>query len=243
MRKFLVMWQKELTGHFLSSTAYLTMCVFLAVTGWTFVWTLSKNEAPGDPLTVLIAISVTMWMPIVITVVTMGLFAEEKRSGTLESLLTVPVTEWQVVMAKYAGAMSFVVVMVAPTAGYLFILPAVGVQMPSLDLGSLLAGYSILALIVGFCTAMGLLISLLTRNQVVSAIACFCAVCIPFVMGGVSRAVPQPASDVLAYLAADEHLLAFARGMVDTRPIVLYVSGTMLALFLAVRVLESRRWT
>lgn len=243
MRRFLVMWQKELIGHFLSSTAYLTMCVFLIVTGWTFVWVISKNEAPGDPLTVLIAISITIWMPIVITVVTMGLFAEEKRSGTLECLLTVPVTEWQVVLAKYAGALSFVVAMIAPTVSYLFVFPAIGLEMPATDIGSLAGCYSIIALIVGFCTAVGLLISLLTRHQVVSAIACFCAVCVPFVIGGLARSVPQPGRSVLEYVAADTHVLAFARGVIDTRPIVLYVSGTVLLLFLAVRVLESRRWT
>tara|TARA_B100000809_G_scaffold43073_1_gene37364 strand:- start:884 stop:1615 length:732 start_codon:yes stop_codon:yes gene_type:complete len=243
MKGLLTVWRRELSAHFLSPVAYVTMVVYLLVAGWTFVWAVEKNQEIGDPITVSLFVALFLWLPITITVITMGLFAEEKRSGTIETLMTAPVTEWQVVLGKYAGAMTFLLVTMAPSVGYLYIFRTFSGGVPFIDTGALAAGYTILLLVSAFCVSTGLLMSLLTRHQVVAAIACFCAICLPFILRVLSRAVPRNAGAVLEYMATELHILEFARGVVDTRPMVLYLSGTIFMLFLAVRVLESRRWT
>ena len=96
--------------------------------------------------------------------------------------------------------------------------------------------------ISGFCIAIGLLASLLTRNQIVAAIACFVAICAPFLIRSAGSSLPFGSDRALEYLSADTHIVDFARGSIDTRPLVLYLSGTCFLLFTAVKVLESRRW-
>lgn len=243
MRRFRVLWNRELVGFFLSPAAYFSMLIFLIASGWTFAWVLTEDGSSGDPLSVLLVVSVMIWMPIVITVVTMGLFAEEKRSGTLESLMTAPVTDWDVVMSKYAGALTFLLFMITPTASYPFIARWLEPGMGPIDIGSLVSAYIIVVVVLAFCTAIGLCASMLTRHQVVSAIVCFCGVCLPFAVGVLARSAPAALAPVLEYLSTESHFMEFARGSFDTRPVVLYLSGAALLLFVSVRLLETRRWT
>lgn len=241
MRNFLAICRRELAATFLSPVAYVTMLVFLALSGLIFWYAVVTGVGTGEPLPTMLFGGVVFCVTILVTVVSMRLFAEEIRLGSLEALMTAPVTESQVVAGKYAGAFLFLLLTVTLPVGFPFILRAMSPGVASLDYGALLGGYLITVLFAAFALATGLLISLLTRNQIVAAIACFCVVWLALLLGNVAAmAAPGPA-EVARYLSAVDHVLAFSRGSVDTRPIALYLSGTAFMLFAAVRVLEALR--
>ena len=243
MRNFLTIWRKELAGCFLSPVAYVTMVLFLGVVGGTFMTGVIRNEGMDATLPSILYSAIVIWLTVLITVICMRLFTEEKRAGTIETLMTAPVTEAAVILGKYAGALTFLAVATVPAVGCIYILAEMSPGIQSIDHGALLAGGLIVFLISGLCVSVGLVISLTTRNQIIAAICCFAAVWLVLLAGWLITVLPYGNLESLAdYLAADGHLADFSRGMVDTRPIVLYVSGTVFMLFAAVRMLESRRW-
>lgn len=243
MQNFATIWRREMSACFLSSVAYVTMVVFLAAAGWVFLQLVEGHVGTTERLPVLLFKVITFfWLPILVTLITMRLFAEEKRSGTLEALMTAPVTELEVVLGKFAGALTFFLVVTLPAIACLYILAAMSPGISGVDNGAVLGGSLIVLLMGAFCTSIGLLMSLLTRNQIVAAVCCFCGVLIPLLTGHLVSLLPLGSENVLKYVSAEIHILDFARGSVDTRPIVLYLSGTAFMLFAAVRLLESRRW-
>lgn len=247
MSAFLTLWRKELTGYFLSPIAYLVTVFFLAVMGFIFsllVSVLAEGPAGISIMNLLLG-SPFFWMTMLVIapVLTMRTFAEEKKSGTIETLLTAPVTDPQVVLAKYAGVLSFYVFMWLPTASFLLILRHFSVDMAPLDAGAILGGY-LGALLVGMLyLAIGLLASALTSNQVIAAVVGFAAMLILFLCGLVEQiardATIRAAS---AYISSYTHVLDFSRGVIDTRPIVFYFTATAWVLFATVKALEARTW-
>jgi len=242
MRRFPVVWRRELAACFLSPVAYVTMVAFVSVSAFTFLAQVMRDVGGSDPLSVLLFASIILWLTILVSVVTMRLFAEEKRSGTLETLMTAPVTDVEVVLGKYAGAMTFVTIVVAPAVACIFILAALSPGIESVDAGAVTGGCVIVFVVAALAVAIGLLVSLMTRNQIVAAIACFVAIWFVLLFGWFVSSVPGVSPKLSAYLSAMSQIEDFARGSVDTRPIVLYVSCTVFVLFAAVRLLESRRW-
>lgn len=243
MRKFLTIWGHEMAACFLSPVAYVLMVVFLGVASATFLLDVVREPAIRGGLATPLYESIIVWLTILVTVVSMRLFAEEKRSGTIETLMTVPVTETQVVLGKYAGALSFLLLVSLPVLGSCFILAAVSPHMTlaDIDYRALLSGGCILVLVAALLSAVGMLVSLLTRNQVIAAICCFCAVWIVLLCGWILSTFPGGAV-AADYVTITDHIREFSRGAVDTRAIVLYVSVTVFLLFTSVRILESRRW-
>lgn len=243
MRNFLTLWWRELSACFLSPVAYVLMVVFLGVTSATFLLEVVQTPVVHQPLTVSLYEAIVVWLTILVTVVCMRLFAEEKRSGTLETLMTVPVSETQIVLGKYAGALSFLLLVTFPVVLTLILLVAVSpsLQVADIDGGALLSGGLILVLVSSLLVAVGLLVSLLTRNQIIAAICCFCAVWGVLLFGWIITLL-SGGGVTATYVTVTDHIRDFSRGMVDTRPLVLYVAGSALFLFASVRVLESRRW-
>lgn len=243
MRNFLTIWFRELSACFLSPVAYVLMVVFLVVTSATFLLDITQEAAVEQPLTVTLFESILVWLTILVTVVCMRLFAEEKRSGTLETLMTVPVTEAQIVLGKYAGALSFLLLVTFPVVITLLLVVAVSpiLQLGDLDGGALLSGSLILCLVSSLLVAVGLLVSLLTRNQIIAAICCFCSVWGVLLFGWIVTIVSGGAVST-TYVTVTDHIRDFSRGMLDSRPLVFYILGSALFLFASVRVLESRRW-
>jgi ABC-2 type transport system permease protein len=223
--------------------AYVLMVVFLAVASATFLLEVTQYPVLHQPLTMALFDAIVVWLTILVTVVSMRLFAEEKRSGTLETLMTVPVTETEIVLGKYAGALSFLILVTLPMAATFGMLVAVSpsVALADIDVGALLAGGGILVLVSSLLVSVGLLVSLLTRNQIIAAVCCFCAIWGVLLLGWIVTMVSGGAVQATA-ISVTDHIHDFSRGVVDTRPLVLYVSGTALFLFASVRVLESRRW-
>ena len=243
MRKFFAIWARELGACFYSPVAYVLLIVFTGVASAMFLAEVTGRPVLDGPPTTPLFEGIVTWFTILVTVVSMRLFAEEKRSGTLETLMTAPVSETQVVLGKYAGALSFLLLAGLPVLAsyFLFIGLSPGLSGADIDWGSLAAGSVTLVLVYALCTAVGLFASLLTRNQVVAAICCFGAVWGVLLGGWILAAVPGCAR-AGEYLMVTDYLHDAARGVLDTRPVVLFTTGTAFLLFASVRVLESRRW-
>jgi len=248
MSAFFTLWRRELAAYFLSPIAYVMMMFFLVIMGcgfWILANALTADGAEGAPIMRILFDSFFFWIPMLtlVPVLTMRLFAEEKRSGTIEMLMTAPVSDTAVVLAKYFGALSFYVVIWAPTVLYVVILRGFSPMSTPPDLGPIAASYLGALLIGAFYLAVGLVCSALTRNQIVAAIICFAALCALFFVGFIafiSRV--DTVRDVATYFCSLAHMRDFVRGSVDSRPVVFYLSGTALMLFLAVKLVESRKW-
>lgn len=247
MRAFRTLWAKELGACFLSPIAYITIVFFLVVMGFSF-WLLVSILAQGSVTTTIMNElfgSIFFWMAmlIVVPVLTMRLFAEEKRAGTIETLMTAPVTDAEVVLAKFAGALTFFLIMWVPTAAYLLILRRFSPLTAPPDPGPMLSGYLGAALVGSLYLSIGLFCSALTRNQIVAAIICFAVLNIAFFTGFLAYVGrDESVRNVATYLSSVEHMRDFARGAVDTRSILFYVTGTVFMLFATVKVVESRKW-
>jgi ABC-2 type transport system permease protein len=240
--RFFTIWRRELTACFLSPVAYVTMVIFLSVSGWVFVQAVEGKSGTMESLEVLLFMSIFFWVPILTTVISMRLLAEEKRMGTLETLMTAPVTDGEVILGKYAGALSFLFIVIYPSVSYIFILKALSPGLGAIDVGGVIGGCLMLALVCTTSVAIGLLVSLLTKNQIVAAICIFCAVWMPFFVRQMGSILPFESEKALDYLSIESHIMDFARGSVDTRPVILYLSSTVFILFVTVRLLEMRRW-
>ncbi len=242
MRSFWILLRKELAAVWLSPVAYVTMAVFMSATAWTFLQTVRAQTGRAEYPEALLFLSVLVWMPFLITVICMRLFAEEKRAGTIETLMTTAVAEWPVVLGKYAGALLFCWLALAPAVGAVYALAALSPGIAEVDGYAVAGGCLILGLVSLCCTAIGVLISLLTRNQIVAAICCFWAILLPFMVHPFMRAIPGFRHETLERYSLELHVTEFVSGTLSLHVAVLYVSVAALMLFAAVRVLESRRW-
>ena len=242
MRNLRTLWRRELTACFLSPVAYVTLVVFLVCAGGTFLAVAFANRGTGEPLPSILFASVSVWMTILITVVSMRLFTEEKRHGTLETLMTTPVTEVEVVLGKYAGALTFLVFVVVPAIGVIFVLDWLSPGADSIDPGAVAAGGVMLVLVAALCVAIGTAVSLLTENQIVAAICTFCATWAVYLLGWLLSLLPFGTGTVVEAVSGMTHIADASRGSIDTRPVILYLSGTVFVLFVSVRLLETRRW-
>ncbi len=242
MRSFRILLKRELASLFLSPVAYVTIAIFMSATAWTFLATVKAQIGRQAYPEALFFVSTLIWLPLLTTVVCMRLFAEEKRAGTIETLMTAAVSETSVVLAKYTGALLFCWIALAPTLGTLVILETLAPGIDALDGGAILGGCIILVLISICCTAIGTLVSLLTRNQIIAAICCFWAIFVPFMVQPLMRAVPWIRHDTIERFSLEEHVTLFISGTLSLQAAVLYLSIAVLMLFTAVRILEARRW-
>jgi ABC-2 type transport system permease protein len=244
MRNFLLLWRRELAAYFLSPIAYVTTIVFLIATGGTFLSQVFINEGRDEQLSIMLFASIVAWLTVLVTVISMRLFVEETRSGNIEALMTAPVSETEVVLGKYAGALTFLLVVLAPAVACIFVLNLLspGIVLVDVDPGAVLGGCLILFLLSAFWTSIGITASLTAKSQIVAAICCFGAIWFILLLSWVVTFLPFSTETIVEYVSIEMHTMDFARGSMNTRPIVMYLSGTAFMLFLAVRILESRRW-
>lgn len=242
MRRFNAIFKRELLAMFMSPVGYVTMAVYMSATAWTLLQSVKARTGEEASLEALVSVSLMLWLPVLVTVVCMRLFAEEKRSGTLETLLTVAVGEWSVVLAKYCGALMFVVLTLVLSGSVVFVVAEMSPGLGALDLAAMFGGGLILLLVAAACTSIGVLVSLLTRNQIVAAISCFWAICMPFMLKPLLGTIPLLRYETLNTFSIEEHVLAYAGGRLLLSPAVFYLSLTLWMLYAAVRILESRRW-
>jgi ABC-2 type transport system permease protein len=249
MQAYFTLVRRELGSHFYSWTGYVVIGIVLFLIGYSFADLLrSLNaEATDRPVTELFYVTPYFWLILVTAapVITMRSFAQEKYSGTFETLMTTPVSDLQVVLGKFSGAMLFYVFMWLPLVACLYVVQYYS-NSSSLVQPSTLAGTLIgIFLLGGLYMSIGCCASSLTRNQIIAAMITFgigiTLFLISFFAGSFSKASGITAQ-VMAQLALIEHMKDFSRGVVDTRPVVFYLSFTILFLFLNLKVIESRRW-
>jgi ABC-2 type transport system permease protein len=181
---------------------------------------------------------------LIVPVITMRLFALEKFSGTFETLMTTPVTEVQVVAAKFTAAMVFYMMTWLPLLGCIFLLGHYASDPTGLDAG--VVGTTFLGIFLLGClfVSLGCFASSLTRSQVAAAMISVALSVGLFLISFIAPAVPGAGwqSQALSWFALPAQMHDFSRGVLDTRPVMLYVTLTLLFLFLTLRVVESRRW-
>src|ERR1700681_1291312 len=180
MRKFYTLFWREVSGYFYSPIAYIVLVFFLLVTGVDFYFQISfMNQRPMS-FSVQEAFfnSVFFWFAFVLIfpLITMRLFAEEFKLGTIEPLMTAPVRDWQVVLAKFFGALFFYAILWLPTLLYFAVFQAITGQPAANSAGAYLGAYLMLLLLGMFYLSVGCLASVLTKNQIVAAVISFCAI-------------------------------------------------------------------
>ncbi len=256
MRNALVIAGKELQGYFVQPVAYVVLTVFLLLGGWFFFALLRQfdemvqlvqmmgqaqqlqqmnlNSRVIEPLLHDLSIVLVIVMP----ALTMRVFAEEKRSGTYELLLTAPVRTGEIVAGKFIASACFTLIMI----GLAWIFPIILMVFGNPEVGVMFAGYLGLALLATTFVAVGLFTSSLTQNQIIAAISSFGLLILLFVISWPAEAGGGAVWSLLKYLSLPEHFSTLVRGVVDTSDIVFFLSMILVALFLTQRSVESARW-
>jgi ABC-2 type transport system permease protein len=252
LTKVLAIARRELGSFFVSPIGWvITPIVILFVSWFGYVVPVVGNQqASMDGVFGLVAFALSLF---IVPLVTMRVLAEERRQGTLEMLLTSPVRDWELVVGKWLGSLAFLGAMFSFTLVYVVLflvyLPKVtlhplgiSVSIGNLDFGLLLSGYlGLLALAASFA-AIGVLCSSLTQNQIVAAFLTFGALIFVYYCGLATQVLTPPYSDFFQYVSASNRYTEFSQGQVSVKAVVYFLSLTAGSLFLATRILESRKW-
>ena len=235
--------KREFRSNFDSPLAYVVICGGLLYLGLFFF--LSDNgfwEVDRASLQTLFA-QAPRGIMVVVTVVTMRLLAEEKRSGTLEMLITLPVRDHEVILGKFLGAWGLVLLLIASTALYPLMMFGFPWHLGELDRGPVVSGYVGLVFYSAAVVAIGLLISSLTESQVIAGFVTLLALAALHAVGPLTNGVKnETLRDVAAFVSFDSRLAPFTRGMINTRDLVYFLSITVGCLMAAFRALERRKW-
>jgi ABC-2 type transport system permease protein len=248
MRAYWTLTRRELAGFFLSLSGYIIIAAALFLMGLSFVIILARLQKPTPmPVPELFYMTQFFWLILLLTtpVITMRLFALEKFSGTYETLMTTPVSDLQVVAAKFTAAILFYVLMWLPFLGCLMAVRHYTNDTAALDGGAVCSTFLGIVLLGGVFISMGCFASALTRSQAIAAMISLGFGASVYLLGYL--AFQPPAQDtwqtqVLGCFDLFGQMHDFSRGLVDTRPVILLVSLTFFFLFLTLRVVESRRW-
>ena len=244
--------RREFTSYFVSPVGYIVAGLLVpAVSLIAFLPPLSQ----GSPISMAPVYDWVVYFSVFVApLLTMGLLAEERRSGTLELLLTSPVRDWELVVGKWLGAMAFFVAVTAfllpfvvvlvhyQSTNQVITLGGLSLSIGNLDLGATISGYLGVLMVGAAMLGVGVLTSSLTRNQLVAAFVGFLLGLVLSVVAVGASFLPAQLFDFSQYLAIYAHFETFNQGRVTVRDVVYFLALTIGALFLATRVLESRRW-
>jgi ABC-2 type transport system permease protein len=248
MQAYLTLVRRELSGYFGSLAGYITIAAVLFLLGMSFNDMLSKinGDASVIPVTEYFFVSFYFWVIFLLTtpVMTIRSFAGEKSSGTYETLMTAPVKEVEVVLAKFSGAVVFYVVTWLPFLAYLYLVRSYSNDPSTLDLRLVSSTFLGIVLVGSVYMAMGCFASALTGSQIVAAMISYALGLTLFLLSlrNLAAAPKGWAVKIYGHMAMIEHLEQFARGVVETQVLVYYLSLTVLFLFLTCKVIETRRW-
>jgi len=249
---------KEMRSYFVSPVAYVVLTGYMVLSGWFFfnllvqfnrlmnmyqmfrrqdlATQMNLNEMVMTPLLYNMTIVLLLMIPLM----TMRLFSEEKKLKTDELLLTSPISINVLVLGKYLSSVIFLAIILALTGIYPWILFHYGSPAP--ELGSILSGYLGLFLLGAAFLSVGLFTSSLTENQIVAAVICFVILLLFFIIGWPAGSVGPTVGSVLEYLSLVEHFTDFSKGLLESRHFVYFFSFILFALFLTKRSVESQRW-
>jgi ABC-2 type transport system permease protein len=254
MNNVMAIAHKELKGYFASPVAYVVIGFSAILFGWFFINLLyyfdraalqagagfegpqavNVNEMLISPLFLNVSVILLFTLPLI----TMRTYAEEKRSGTIELLLTSPLTDFQIVTGKFLGSLVLYAAMLAVTLVHMGFLFAFG----NPEWRPIATGYLGLLLMGGCFLSLGLFISSLTKNQIIAGMVTFAVFLLFWVINWIASFTGPTMQTVLNYLSITEHLNDFARGVIDTKHLVYYASFIAFSLFLTVRAVDSERW-
>lgn len=224
--------KKELNSFFASPIGYLVIAVFLVINGlylWVFKGDFNILNAGFADLNSFFFI--TPWFFLfLIPAITMRSFSDEFRLGTIEILKTKPLTDWQIVMGKYTGALMLIIIALLPTLIYVYSIVQLGNPVGNLDIGSTIGSYIGLLFLASAYTAVGLFTSTLSNNQIVAFI--LSVIISFFLFYGFEAMADLTNSEVLRNFGMNEHFKSISRGVIDTRDIIYFVSITVFFLFL-----------
>ena len=253
--RWLPVFKKEMRLYFGSPVAYVVFTFFLLISGWFFsqiflfysdasmrsfmqpqfgAQNLNVIESVMRPLFTNMSVVLLFFIPML----TMRLFAEERKAGTFELLLTYPVRDGEVLAGKYLAALALYVLLLVLTLLY----PAIIAYFTRVEWGPIFSGYLGLVLTGAVFLAVGVLVSSLTENQIVAGFGTFGVLLGFWIVGWGAEFAGGGMRSVLQYLSIGDHLDGFTRGLIDTKDLIYYLTGIALALFLTLRSLESKRW-
>ncbi len=225
---------KELKDYFISPIAYIVITVFLLVCGWLFFSTFFLfNQASMRNYFALLPVALSFVIP----AITMRLVAEERSSGCLELLLTLPVSNQSVITGKFLAATVFTVAMIVPSLFYALLISLVG----DLDWAVVVTGYAGTVLLTAAYCAIGLLASSLTRNQIIAFILAMVFCFLIAILDKMLFLMPAFLVAPLSYLGADTHFQNFTKGIIDSRDLIYFVSLAFAALYSTGLVLEAKQ--
>jgi ABC-2 type transport system permease protein len=233
MRGFAVLLLKEERALFSSPIAYAVMTVFLLIMGYSFTLTLFISHQPS-----MVHVFFQMFVLFMLTapLITMRLLAEERKLRTLEVLLTSPVSEAAIVLAKFTASMSLIVMLLLLSGSY----PVVLAYFGDPDFGPIYSGYLGLLLFGSALVGTGLLASALTTNQVIAALISLSVFLILWIIDNFGWLLPSPADTLVVNLSLAVHFRSFAVGSVYLSDVGFFLSVTLMTLFLTVRALARR---
>ncbi len=250
MRGIYAIYRKEMGHYFVSPVAYVVVSLFLLLSAFFYNLYLRdvveqsfgmppEFDAPSQLLRAflgLLALLALFFMPMV----TMGLFAEERKRGTMELLMTSPIGEVDIVLGKFLASLTLFAVMLLPTASY--VVYAWLHTDPAPPLRIVLAGYLGILLFGGCLLSLGSFLSSLTENQIIAAVLTFGAFLLLWALDFGSRSAESVLGQTIQYLSVINHYEDFTRGIIDTSGLVYYLSFITFFIFLTVRSIDSLRW-
>jgi ABC-2 type transport system permease protein len=259
MKGILAIYRREMNSYFVSPIAYIVIGFFLVLTGIFFSTYLAfaMNEAfrvqlqaqrMGAPPDIDVAgivirnfIGVVAFIELfLVPMLTMGVYAEERKRGTMEMLMTSPISELQIVLGKYLASLVLLILMLAPTLIYFGVLSRY--SDPAMPWRIVLSGYLGLFLLGAVLLAIGSFISSLTENQIIAGVCTFVIFLLLWIIDFGFRGASNTVGEIVKYLSILQHYDSFSQGVIDTSSIIFYVSFAVLGIFLTLRSLDSMRW-
>jgi ABC-2 type transport system permease protein len=255
MRNMCPILKKEIRSYFNSPIAYVVITAFLIIAGWFFYtsmafYSLLSFQAMQNPylqsqlnitevvVRPLFGGNLTIWLVILLPAVSMRLLSEEKKSGTIELLLTYPVTNFEVMLGKYLSSLGVFAAMLLLTGLY----PLLMFWVSQPEWGPLVSSYMGLLLMGASFLALGLFASSLTENQIVAYVVGIAACLFFWIIGWAAAFTEGFTKELVTYISLTQHLNSFRKGVIDTADLAYYVIFVAFFLFCALWVLESRRW-
>jgi gliding motility-associated transport system permease protein len=252
MNNILAIANKELRSYFASPIAYIVLGFFAVLYGWFYVTILDyfvrasmqMNQFGPQSMNInqqmirLLLQNVTVLLLFVLPMITMRTYAEEKRSGTIELLLTSPLTDFQIIMGKFLGALALYAVMLLITMLHIALLFKFG----NPEWKPIVSAYLGLLLMGGCFISAGLFISSLTKNQIIAVMATFAVFLFLWVINWIGSFSGPQVEKITSYLSIIEHFDDFAKGVIDTTHVIYYLSFMTFGLFLTAKSVDSERW-
>ena len=258
MNKILAIFERELKSYFVSPIAYVVIALFVALSGIFFYLMLTsfvqrsfevdmyaqQLQQMTPPMNVHEWVTrpffgnISLFALMILPLITMKLFAEEKKTGTIELLQTSPITNVQLIIGKYTAALALYLLTIAITFIYMLFLFAYGTP----EIGQILSGYLGLLLLGASYLAIGTLFSTLTDNQIIAAVTTITTILIFWTLGWLSSLLNPALGKLLSHFSLIEHFDDFAKGVIDSKNIIFYISFILMNLFLGFVSIESARW-